>query len=316
MISVAMCTYNGTRFLKEQLDSILSQTLPPDEIVICDDCSTDGTAELAKTLLTKWSGKWQVVENETNLGFRRNFEKAIQLCHGDLIFLSDQDDVWLPKKIEIMTQVLKAHPNIMLAFHDAELVNEKLEKISTSFWEILDFVPQYFFLGDYSQLIARNVVQGTACAFRRILVSHACPFPMNVMHDEWLAMVALSLGDLFPVSEVLIKYRQWGKNAVGGVIPTKRARFQKWLFNLRHAAEIHRKAVVNKYYINKEWENRYKKQIRPSLLEEYGLAQKRFKYINSRSLKILTMRSTYWAMYPTQFRCAKEFVKDVLSVII
>lgn len=94
MISVAMCTFNGEKYIKEQIESIINQSLVPDEIVICDDCSKDNTINIIKETLANWSGKANLIINEDNLGYRKNFEKAISLCNGDIIFLSDQDDVW------------------------------------------------------------------------------------------------------------------------------------------------------------------------------------------------------------------------------
>lgn len=94
MNSVAMCTYNGEKYIKEQLESIIHQTLPPDEIIICDDGSNDHTISAIKETMRVWRGSWMLVQNEKNLGYKKNFQKAISLCQGDIIYLSDQDDVW------------------------------------------------------------------------------------------------------------------------------------------------------------------------------------------------------------------------------
>lgn len=113
MISVAMCTFNGEKYIKEQIESIINQSLVPDEIVICDDCSKDNTLNIIKETLDNWPGKVQLVVNEKNLGYRKNFEKSISLCNGDIIFLSDQDDVWNRNKIEIMFNALNNSDAIM-----------------------------------------------------------------------------------------------------------------------------------------------------------------------------------------------------------
>jgi glycosyltransferase involved in cell wall biosynthesis len=119
MISVAMCTYNGSKHIKEQLESIIYQTRKPDEIIICDDCSSDNTVEIAQNLLSVSTIKSTIIRNEINLGFRKNFEKAIGLCHGDIVFLSDQDDVWLPEKIEKVANIFDNDEEVIMAFHDA-----------------------------------------------------------------------------------------------------------------------------------------------------------------------------------------------------
>ena len=99
MISIALCTYNGESYIVELLLSIINQTLQPDEIIICDDKSTDNTVKKTKLILDGWSGNYRLIVNESNLGYKKNFQKAISLCSGDIIFLCDQDDVWDTTKI-------------------------------------------------------------------------------------------------------------------------------------------------------------------------------------------------------------------------
>lgn len=130
--SIAMCTYNGEKYIKEQLESIINQSTQPDEIIICDDGSTDRTIDIVKAVLKSWNGRWRVFENEHNLGYKKNFQKAISLCGSDIIFLSDQDDVWNANKIEIMMKVFQDNPYILLAFHDSEIVDDHLNCIKKS----------------------------------------------------------------------------------------------------------------------------------------------------------------------------------------
>src|SRR5215208_90703 len=112
---VAMCTYNGAQFVAEQLDSIAAQTRRPDELVVCDDGSDDATPEIIREFAHRASFPLRFYVNETNLGSTRNFERAISLCEGDFIALADQDDVWLPEKLERLERAL-ADENIALAF--------------------------------------------------------------------------------------------------------------------------------------------------------------------------------------------------------
>lgn len=214
--SVAMCTYNGSRFLKEQLDSIVSQTCPPDEIVICDDGSSDDTLDIAETCLRDWQGTVHIEQNQKNLGFVKNFEKAIGLCHGDIIFLSDQDDVWHRDKIKIMIQTFKKHPEGAMVFHDAELVDQNLKPLYPSFWEnTLSFDYRLFLDHNYKRLFASNVVQGSASAFKKKVFEKAVPF-FGDYHDEWLALVALTMGEIIPIPKALMQYRQ-AANEIGGM---------------------------------------------------------------------------------------------------
>jgi glycosyltransferase involved in cell wall biosynthesis len=214
--SVAMCTYNGSRFLEEQLDSIVGQTCPPDEIVICDDGSSDNTLSIAEQFLSNWQGTVHIEQNQKNLGFVKNFEKAIGLCHGDIIFLSDQDDVWYRDKINIMMQTFEEHPEAAMVFHDAELVDQNLKSLFPSFWEnTLNFDYRLFLNHNYKRLFASNVVQGSACAFKKSVYEKAYPF-FGDYHDEWLAFVALTMGEIIPIPKALMQYRQ-ATNEIGGM---------------------------------------------------------------------------------------------------
>ncbi len=228
MNSIAMCTYNGEKYICEQLESIIGQTLPPDEIVICDDCSKDRTVQVVRETLQGWAGNWRLVCNEKNLGFRKNFEKAISLCRGDIIYLSDQDDVWDPRKIEIMDEVFREHPEAVTVWHDAELVDASLQPLYPSFWKnTLRFDYQKFLRGDYSHVMGENAMQGSACAFRREVFERAAPFPIEANHDEWLLLISLLLGKVIPIPQVLMKYRQ-ADNVIGGKPMTIREKLTRW----------------------------------------------------------------------------------------
>ena len=113
MISIAMATYNGEKFIEKQLKSILDQTLKVDEMVICDDCSSDNTVEVIKNFIEVNNiSNWKLIVNDKSLGCSRNFFKAVKQCKGDLIFLADQDDIWENDKIEIMTNIMNERQDI------------------------------------------------------------------------------------------------------------------------------------------------------------------------------------------------------------
>ncbi|WP_279134150.1 glycosyltransferase family 2 protein [Megasphaera elsdenii] len=248
MISVAMCTYNGEKFLEEQLNSIIHQSKQPDEIVICDDGSKDQTVEKAKEILSKWPGVSKIVENDHNLGYRMNFQKAISLCQGDIIFLSDQDDVWNEKKIEFVEQVFAAHPDVDMVFHDAELVDEQLNKLAPSFWQELSFHPNGFSAHPYKRLLLGNVVQGSACAFRSDVFTHAYPFPKEAVHDEWLALVAGLFGKIMPIAQPLMKYRQ-GHNQIGGEVTSFQQGVKIWHAKAKELIKKHLQQIENRQIV-------------------------------------------------------------------
>lgn len=115
-ISVVMATYNGERYLVEQLDSIRMQTLQPDEVILCDDCSKDNTKEIAEKFIKNYNlqDKWKVIVNQENLGYANNFNKVAELATGDLIFFADQDDLWVPQKIQKMANIMNENSKCQL----------------------------------------------------------------------------------------------------------------------------------------------------------------------------------------------------------
>lgn len=237
LVSIALCTFNGEKFIAEQLQSIITQTVMPDEIIVCDDCSQDSTVDIVRNVLEDYKGRWQLVCNQKNLGYRKNFEKAIGLCQGDIIFLSDQDDVWDANKISIMKPVFD-DPKVVLAFHDAELVDERLRALAPSFWETMHFDSKLFKKGDFRHIFAHNVMQGAACCFRKKLYQKAIPFSEGGVHDEWLLLIGLCEGTVIPVKKTLLQYRQ-AQNAIGGMPVTVRERMKKWLGAIHEATQSH-----------------------------------------------------------------------------
>src|SRR5574344_1867255 len=126
MISVALCTYNGEKYIEEQLLSIIHQTEKVDEIVVCDDCSVDNTIKKVEHIAVEHPEiTFNIKVNEQNLGVTKNFEKAIFLCKGDIVFLSDQDDVWNPNKVASIVQWFEKHPDKSTVFTNAILIDEQ-----------------------------------------------------------------------------------------------------------------------------------------------------------------------------------------------
>ena len=126
-VSVAMCTYNGEKYIEEQLNSILHQTKKIDEIIICDDGSKDKTLEICNKILESSNVEYILKLNKNNLGFAKNFYQAIKLCSGDIIFFCDQDDIWKENKVDLMCQVFDNDPDTLLVFSNAYITNENLE---------------------------------------------------------------------------------------------------------------------------------------------------------------------------------------------
>lgn len=217
LISVALCTYNGERYLREQLDSVLAQTYSNIEIVAVDDCSTDGTVEVLRDFERRDS-RLRVHVNPSNVGFIRNFERAIALCNGELIAPCDQDDIWLHHKLRALAGVIGEHS---MAYCDSEMIDAEGRCLGISmsrFWAMQD-------LHDPAALALSNCISGHAMLFRRELLDERAPLPTDVFHDWWLAIRAAMRGGIIYCPEQLVRYRQHGKN-VTNVLKTRRIRAQ------------------------------------------------------------------------------------------
>jgi glycosyltransferase involved in cell wall biosynthesis len=217
-ISVALCTYNGERFLAKQLASIKQQTRLPDELVICDDCSTDRTLEVVREFAASVSFSVKIVENKQNLGSSKNFEKAIRLCSGDLIALSDQDDLWYPNRLQRSEQELRKHPEAGLVFSDGDIIDDQDQAIGKRLWQAFQFTEARraeMRARSYDLLLKYRFVTGATVVFRAILRDHCLPIPANWIHDEWLAAIIAAFSDLRPIDEPLILYREHTSQQVG-----------------------------------------------------------------------------------------------------
>lgn len=229
-ISVALCTYNGERFLPQQLASIQRQTRLPDELVVCDDRSTDRTVEIVHEFAASVSFPVKIVENEQTLGSSKNFEKAIRLCSGDLIALSDQDDAWCPIRLERSEQELLMHPGAGLVFSDGDLIDDQDHSLGTRLWRSFSFTRQRageLLAGNYDLLLKYRFVTGATVMFRATLRDRCLPIPQGWIHDEWIAAIAAAFSDLRPIEEALICYRQHTLQQLGSpseVIPRGKLR--------------------------------------------------------------------------------------------
>lgn len=208
-----MTTYNGEKFLREQLDSILAQSVSDFELVVCDDCSSDSSWAILQEYEKK-DARIKAVHNERNLGFVKNFEKAISLCKGDCIALSDQDDIWKYNHLEVLLCNLKtasASVGNALIMDSSGIIGN----------ELLSDCDRYFVDGSNADRLFRilfygNPFQGTSALYRRELFSYAFPIPENIdYHDAWFAAVSCCLDGLNYTFDVVTNYRLHGKNASG-----------------------------------------------------------------------------------------------------
>ena len=210
-ISIALATYNGEQFLEEQLESFLSQTHQPDELIICDDGSTDATVSIVHHFAANASFSVKLFENENNLGYAHNFSKALAQCSGDIVFISDQDDVWHATKIEKMLARFEDEPELQLLIHDLDYCKENLTPIGQTKIERME--------GIFN--LDRDYVVGMATAIRGSFLKLCLPVPneVNVSHDSWLHECARVIGKKMVMREVLALYRRHPSNttAIGNL---------------------------------------------------------------------------------------------------
>lgn len=209
-VSIALCTFNGAAFLKDQLASYAAQTSKPAELVAIDDGSSDDTVEILENFAESASFPVRIYKNVHNLGVRANFQRAIARCTGDLIALSDQDDVWLPRKLERAVAMLRgsSRPELSLYFCRLAYVDSELSQIGQSS-KLID--PRF------ANAVVENVATGCTVVFGseiQKMLSQANPDHM-VMHDWWLYLLATGFGHVLYDEDVGVLYRQHAFNVAG-----------------------------------------------------------------------------------------------------
>jgi glycosyltransferase involved in cell wall biosynthesis len=216
---VALCTYNGARFLDEQLASIAAQTRLPDLLVVVDDASADDSVARARSFAARAPFPVEVFANPANLGYAANFARAVELARGDIIVLCDQDDVWEPAKLERLAGALRAAPVAGAAFSDAALVDAELRPLGHRLWDAVDFTERdrraWAEGGAFERLVRGSVVTGATLAFRAAFRDRILPLPEGVDHDAWIALIVAATAPIEAVAEPLLRYRQHGGNQIG-----------------------------------------------------------------------------------------------------
>lgn len=218
-ISVALAAYNGETYITEQLDSILCQLGPDDEVVVSDDNPAGGTK---KAVLGVDDSRIRYIEGPGK-GVIRNFENAIRQTTGDVIFLSDQDDVWLPGKVDACAAAIR--DGALLVMHDAKVTDEKLSVIHESFFE------EHGSRTGFWKNIVKNSYMGCCMAFDKSLKDAVLPFPDNLpMHDQWIGLKAEKLGKVKLLYTPYLLYRRNGASLTGR--PTSAIQKIKWRISI------------------------------------------------------------------------------------
>lgn len=217
-ISICMCTYNGEKYIEEQLSSILLQIEKADEIIICDDGSTDNTVCILERFKRDFPlTKFKIYRNNHTLGPTKNFEKCISLASGNIILLSDQDDIWNPSKIEMIKNVFNKQQDCSMVFSNGIIMDQNGRNTRKKMWDVVGFK-----IGDpiHISLFSRNVVTGATMAFRSEYRDMILPIPKDWIHDHWISMVLSSISDIYAINQTLIKYRRHREQSIGMREPT------------------------------------------------------------------------------------------------
>lgn len=213
-ISIALCTYNGEKYIAQQLKSIASQTRLPDEVIIGDDCSSDSTVEICRQWAKSVSFPVQIIQNEHNLGYEKNFTNVMLQAKGDIVFPCDQDDVWLPKKLETMERCFIANPEVGVVYCRRSLIDQNGDAISEHLTELYNNyhpLDSSYFYADFSQ--NHPDCAGCMSALRRELIQRLFPFPEPWAHDTWIFTIGPMYTQLKTLPDVLMLFRRHGNNA-------------------------------------------------------------------------------------------------------
>jgi glycosyltransferase involved in cell wall biosynthesis len=232
-ISIAMATYNGEKYLLEQLESFLIQEIKPDELIVCDDGSTDKTLEILNNFAEKAPFDVKIYRNKTNLGYSKNFEKAILLCSGDLIFLSDQDDVWFKNKIKEVLHNTKLYPEKKIYIHDACITHSSLKPKGQS---------------NYEKLILENkstkdYTIGCLTAIKKEVVNILFPLPNTEKHDIWIN----KFGYFTNTRIIILKKLQYWRRHENNTSNTTADKLNKIQFLITKIIQFFKHGNVNPY---------------------------------------------------------------------
>jgi glycosyltransferase involved in cell wall biosynthesis len=243
-ISVALCTYNGGKRLKSQLDSYLTQQRLPDELIVCDDCSSDNTLQILDSYAREAPFPVRIEVNSANLRSTKNFEKAIGLCRGDIIALSDQDDVWKPEKLAHIAEWMARDPQVAYSFSNAAVVDDELTPYGETLWDAVGFSRSEqasFATEGFRQLLKWNRVTGATMAFRSCWRNLLLPIPREWVHDAWIALILSGVSSGSPIPKALIRYRQHQNQQIG---ERKRGLLQQFRVARLMSAEHHASNVA------------------------------------------------------------------------
>lgn len=244
--SVVLCTYNGAKYIEEQINSILTQTHPVDEILVSDDGSTDDTVAIAERILSQGSVPYSVLKNEGEKGVAGNFFYGLKRASGDYIFTCDQDDIWLENKVEVFAREAEQTAR-MLYFSDGLLVDGDGKSMEVHLWDAFGFSCADHVPSDeelFALLLKHPIVTGASMMVSRELVALTEHTGEGWIHDEWLAILAAAHLSIAPIPQVTFHYRQHGSNVLGAQKHSLLQQAKIWFKNMAELPRIRRTACL------------------------------------------------------------------------
>jgi glycosyltransferase involved in cell wall biosynthesis len=235
--SIALCTYNGENFLQQQLDSLAAQNILPDELIVCDDASTDGTIVILENFSKNAKFKVKIFRNSLNLGYVKNFEKAISLCEQEIIFLCDQDDIWDRSKIQQVVQIFIDEPLVGLVLHGYKKIDSAGRDYAAAEDE---YGVRKVTSVDLPDEIKNNSIEvflvpnsrawcGCMMAYRKKFNELIIPIFPGKGHDDWILKVVAPVSEVRFISNILIEYRMHDGNTTNFEKKTLSLRFSRML---------------------------------------------------------------------------------------
>lgn len=271
LVSIAMCSYNGERFIKEQLNSILNQTYKNIELIIVDDGSKDKTLEIVEEYVKK-DNRIKFFKNDKNLGFVKNFEKSISLCSGDYIALADQDDIWKKDKLEVFLKEIKDNT---LIYSDAILIDKESKETGK---QLIRPAGNLVSGKCNKAFIYYNCVSGNTLMFKKELIKHILPIPEKItFHDIWIAFVASTIGEITFTQESYTFYRRYDEQVTRNVEKNYLS-IKDRLNKKENSYLLHAQNVLNYCEVFKEVDNLDKEtlEILNTIIEHYSNYKKGF----------------------------------------
>lgn len=313
--SVALCCYNGAKYIEQQLRSIIGQTVPPTQIVVSDDGSKDDTLAIVHRVLDESGIDSIIAQNDGEHGVVPNFMNAMCQCNSDIIFTSDQDDVWMPNKAEEMLKVFESDSQAMLVLCDGDLVDASLNSLNCSTWQSVGITTERQQKQDwFAYLLQGPLVTGAGMAIRKRLLGDIDTIPSAWLHDGWLGWAAVIRGGFRICPQRLFLYRQHGSNVEGMDAQNKLTRIGNWFNNMNKMEDVYNTRFQRYDSLWQKWGNRFNAQQQKELKQcrnfWYALTQLKE---HSRLERIMTVRKLYLCgAYDRYYTSTRGMVRDLM----